>query len=142
MNLELEQLDMKTAFLHGDLKKEIYMVQPEGFKVKAKESLVCKLKKSLYDLKQVPHQWYKKFNSFMVGHGYKCTAVDQCIYIKKFTGDNFFILLLYVDDILIVGKDANLISRLKEEFSKSFDMKNLGPAQQILRIKIIRERQS
>ena len=70
LDLELEQLDVKTAFLYSDLKEEIYMDQPEGFKVKEKEHMVCKLKKkSLYGLKQAPRQWYKKFNSFMVVTG-------------------------------------------------------------------------
>jgi len=64
-NLELEQLDVKTAFLHGDLEEQIYMKQPEGFEVVGKEDHVCLLKKSLYGLKKSPRQWYKKFDSFM-----------------------------------------------------------------------------
>ena len=81
LNLELEQMDVKTAFLHGDLNEEIYMEQLEGFKVSEKENLVCKLKKRLYGLKQAPRQWYKKFDSFMVSQRYKGTAADQCVYI-------------------------------------------------------------
>ena len=66
MNLELEQLNVKIAILHGDLDEEIFMEQPEGFKVKGEENMVCKLKKSLYGLKQAPQQWYKKFDSFIM----------------------------------------------------------------------------
>ena len=140
MDLELEQLDVKTAFLHGDLKEEIYMEQPKGYEVKGKEHMVCKLKKSLYGLKQAPRQWYLKFDSFMVGQGYKRTNADPCVYIRHFSGGNFIILALYVDDMLIVGQDVTMIRRLKEDLSKSFDMKDLGPAKQILGIEIVRDR--
>ena len=64
-NLHLEQMDVKTGFLHGYLDKEIYMQQPEGFVVPSKEHMLCKLTRSLYGLKQAPRQWYKKFDSFM-----------------------------------------------------------------------------
>ena len=84
MNLELEQLDVKIAFLHGDLNEEIFMEQPEGFKVKRKENMVCKLKKSLYGFKQTPQQWYKKFNSFMMSQEYKRTFADPCVYFRRF----------------------------------------------------------
>ncbi len=67
--LYLEQLDVKTAFLHGDLKEVIYMKQPQGFIARGEEDLVCKLRKSLYDLKQAPRQWYKKFDAFMCRSG-------------------------------------------------------------------------
>ena len=70
---------MKTTFLHGDLEEEIYMVQPEGFEMKGKEHMVCRLKKSLFGLKQAPRQWYKKFESFMVGHGYTKTNANHCM---------------------------------------------------------------
>jgi len=68
--LELDQLDVKTAFLHGDLEDEIYMPQPTGFKNAEKKNMVCKLKKSLYGLKQLPRQWYKHFESFIRGKKY------------------------------------------------------------------------
>ena len=123
MNLEFEQLDVKNAFFHGDLDEEIFMEQLEGFKVKGKENMVCKLKKSLYELKEAPRQWYKKFDSFMMSQEYKRTFADPCVYVRIFHDDKFIILLLYVDDMLIVGQDADIIQKLKMELSKTFDMK-------------------
>ena len=80
MNLELEQFDVKTAFLHGDLNEEIFMKQPEGFKVKGKENMVYTIKKSLYGLKQAPRQWYKKFDYFMRVAS-KRTFANPCVYV-------------------------------------------------------------
>ena len=93
MNLELEQLNVNTAFLHSDLDEEIFMEQPE----------VCKLKKSLYGLKQAPRQWYKKFESFMMSQEYKRAFSYPCVYVRRFPDDKFIILLLYVDDMLNMG---------------------------------------
>jgi hypothetical protein len=95
-DLELEQLDVKTAFLHSELEEEVYMDQPEGFVVPGKEDLVCKLKRSLYSLKQSPRQWYKRFGSFMLAHGFKRSQYDSCVYIKFVNGSPIY-LLLYVD---------------------------------------------
>ena len=83
---------MKIVFLHGDLDEKIYMEQPEGFTIKGKKHLVCRLKKNLYGLKQTPRQWYKKFDSFMVEHGYDKTASDYCVFVKKFFDGEFIIL--------------------------------------------------
>ena len=85
------------------------MDQLEGFKVNGKENLVCKLKKSLYGRKQVPRLWYKKFDSFILNHGYNRTNTDHCVFVMKFLDGDFVILLLYVDDMLIVGQDTNKI---------------------------------
>ena len=126
-NLHLEQLDVKTTFLHGDLEEDIYIIQPEGFIVQGQENLVCKLRKSLYDLKQASRQWYKKFDIFMHRIGFKRCEVDHCCYVKFF--DNSYIILpLYVDDMLIAGSSIEEINDLKKKFSKQFAMKNLGAA--------------
>lgn len=126
-DLHLEQLDVKTTFLHGDLDENIYMVQPEGFQIAGKENLVCKLTKSLYGLKQAPRQWYLKFDSFMSRKGYKKCAMDQCCYLKDF-GSSYIILLLYVDDMLVACSNMDKINRLKEQLSEEFEMKDLGAA--------------
>ena len=80
---ELHQLDVKTAFLHGDLEETIFMEQPEGFIKKGEEGKVCQLKKSLYGLKQSSRQWYLKFDQYMLGIGFKKSSYDDCVYIKK-----------------------------------------------------------
>ena len=116
------------------------MQQPEGFEVKGKENFVCKLKKSLYGLKQAPRQWYK-FDSFMMSHGYNRTTSDHCVFTRKFSNDDF-IILLYVDDMLIIGHDSSMIDRLKRELSKSFSMKDLGSTKQILGMKVSRDRKN
>ncbi|CAL1360545.1 unnamed protein product [Linum trigynum] len=140
LNLEVEQMDVKTAFLHGDLEEEIYMEQPEGFKKEKNEDYVCRLRKSLYGLKQAPRQWYKKFESVMGEQGYMKTTSDHCVFVKKFPDGDFIILLLYVDDMLIAGQNVSKINDLKKELSKSFAMKDLGPAKQILGVRIVRDR--
>ena len=140
MNLEVEQLDVKTAFLHGDLEEEIYMQQPEEFVKRGKEHLVCRLKKTLCGLKQAPRQWYRKFDSFMTDQGYHKTQANHCVFVKKFEGGDFLILLLYVDDMLIVGRDQAKIQILKKALNRTLTMKDLGPARQILGMHIIRDR--
>lgn len=141
LDLEIEQMDVKTAFLHGDLQEEIYMEQPEGFTAKGKEEYVCKLNKSLYGLKQAPRQWYMKFESVMGEQGYIKTNTDHCVFFKRFGDDDFIILLLYVDDMLVVGRNMSRINQLKKQLSTSFDMKDLGPAEQILAMRIVRRRE-
>ncbi|KAE8695859.1 U-box domain-containing protein 31 [Hibiscus syriacus] len=137
-NLHLEQLDVKTAFLHGDLEEEIYMRQLEGFIKAGKKNLVCRLKKSLYGLKQAPRQWYKKFDSFMGSSGFTRCQADHCCYIKRFD-NSFIILLLYVDDMLVAGSNMQEIIHLKQKLSKQFAMKDLGAAKQILGMRIKRD---
>lgn len=80
--------------------------------------MVCKLTKSLYGLKQALRQWYLKFDSFMSRNGYKKCAMDQCCYLKDF-GSSYIILLLYVDDMLVVGSNMDEINRLKTQLSKT-----------------------
>ena len=103
-DMQLEEMDVKTVFLHGDLEELVYMVQPEGFIQPGQKHLVCKLRKSLYGLKQSPRQWYKRFDSYMIRIGYKRCEYDCCAYVKNLDDDDSFVfLLLYVDDMLIAA---------------------------------------
>ena len=127
-DIELEQMDVKTAFLHGSLDEEIFMAQPEGFIERGLEDNVCLLKKSLYGLKQSPRQWYLKFDEFMISHGYCISQFDSCVYYKFLSSSGGIYLLLYVDDILIACKQKEEIQKLKVELSTEFEMKDLGAA--------------
>ncbi|KAH9682249.1 hypothetical protein KPL71_027276 [Citrus sinensis] len=139
-DLHLEQLDVKTAFLHGELEEEIYMLQPEGFTEIGKENLVCRLNKSLYGLKQAPRCWYKRFDSFIMSLEYNRLGSDHCAYYKRFEDNDFIILLLYVDDMLVAGPNKDRIQELKVQLAREFEMKDLGPANKILGMQIHRDR--
>jgi hypothetical protein len=131
-------MDVKTAFLNGELEEEIYMDQPDGFAVKGQEGMVCKLLKYLYGLKQAPKQWHEKFDKTLMSVGFVVNEVDKCVYYR-FGGGEGVILCLYVDDILIFGISLNVIKEVKEFLSQNFEMKDLGEANVILNIKLVRE---
>ena len=139
-DLHLDQLDVKTAFLHGEIDEEIYMLQPEGFEEKDKKNLVCRLTKSLYGLKQAPRCWYKRFDSFIISLGYNRLNSDHCAYFKRVGDNDFIILLLYVDDMLVAGPNKDRVQELKAQLAREFDMKDLGPANKILGMQIHRDR--
>ncbi|KAK6149115.1 hypothetical protein DH2020_016640 [Rehmannia glutinosa] len=136
-NLEVHQMDVKTAFLNGDLEEEIYMEQPEGFSAPGQENKVCKLVKSLYGLKQAPKQWHEKFDNAMKECGFKINECDKCVYVKD-TENGYVILCLYVDDMLIIGSNDKIIKSTKDMLNSRFDMKDMGLADVILGIKISR----
>jgi hypothetical protein len=138
-DFEVEQMDVKTTFLHGDLEEEIYMKQPEGYVVKGKKELVCKLEKSLYGLKQSPRMWYQKFDTYMLGLGFTRSKEDHCVYFKLI-GDHLIYLVLYVDDMMLIGNNKEIIQDVKTQLSSKFDMKDLGASNFILGMEIKRDR--
>ena len=138
-DLELQQMDVKTTFLNGELEEEVYMKQPEGFPSSDGEQLVCKLKKSIYGLKQASRQWYLKFHNIISSFGFVENVMDQCIYLKV-SGSKVCFLVLYVDDILLATNDKGLLHEVKQFLSKNFDMKDMGEASYVIGIKIHRDR--
>lgn len=141
LDLELEQMDVKTAFLHGELEEDLNMTQPEGFEDKKHPDYVCLLKKSLYGLKQSPRQWNKKFDQVMRSQGFIRSEHDSCVYTRELSEGNYIYLLLYVDDMLIAAKDISEVKYLKSQLSSMFEMKDLGPARRILGMDIVRDRE-
>ena len=138
-NWELQQLDVKTAFLRGELEETILMSQPEGFTVPGSEGKVCRLKKSLYGLKQSSRQWYKRFDH-MIKSGFRRSLYDSCIYIKERDGKTTTYLPLYVDDMLIADVDKGVIADIKADLRRDFEMKELGDAMRIMGMDITRDR--
>ena len=93
-DFELKLLDVKTTFLHGELKEDIYMLLPEGFLVSSKDDYVYLLKKSIYGLKQSPRQWYMIFDSFMISYNFRRCTYDNCVYFRRCDDESFVYLLL------------------------------------------------
>jgi hypothetical protein len=137
-DLELHQMDVKTAFLNGDIDETIYMVQSENFVSDDAKQMVCKLKKSIYGLKQASRQWYYKFHQVIISYGFEMNLVDDCIY-HKFSGSKYIFLVLYMDDILLASDDIDLLHETKRFPARNFEMKDLGDASFVLGIQIHRD---
>jgi hypothetical protein len=121
---KLHQMDVKTTFLNAEVEQEVYIEQPEGFMIHGKESHVCKLKKSLYRLKQALRAWYGRIDNFLQSLGFTKSIKDPNLYIKIIR-NHPVILVLYVDDLFLTGEE-NLIAQTKRELLAEFEMKDLG----------------
>ena len=139
-NLEwpLHQLDIKNAFLNGELKEEVYMTLPPGFE-KGRVDQVCKLKKSLYGLKQSPRAWFDRFSKVLKSEGYKQGLSDHTMFVKTEEGKKC-ILIVYVDDIILTGDHIEEISRIKVALGKEFEVKDLGNLKYFLGMEVARSR--
>jgi hypothetical protein len=131
------QLDVKNAFLHGDLQEEVYMEIPHGFENSLTVGKVCRLKKSLYGLKQSPRAWFDRFRRAVCDMGYSQCNADHTVFFKH-RESSITILAVYVDDIVITGDDIEEIKCLKEKLGKAFEVKDLGPLRYFLGIEIAR----
>ena len=138
LDLELYQMDVKTAFLNGELDEEIYMDQPEGFETKGQERKVCKLRRSIYGLKQSSRQWYFRFHRAIISNEFTMVEEDHCVYVKR-SKKSFLILSLYVDDILLAENDKEMIVTTKVWLSSNFEMRDIREASYVLGVKILRD---
>ena len=132
-------MDVKIAFLNGNLEEDVYMIQPEGFVDSNNAGKICKLKKSIYGLKQASRSWNIHFDEVVKGFGFHQNEEEPCVY-KKESGSAVVFLILYVDDILLIGNDIPMLQSVKTSLNNSFSMKDLGEAEYILGIKIYRDR--
>ena len=120
---EVHHMDVKSAFLHGDLKEEIYMEQPQGYIYKS--SLVFRLKKYFYGLKQAPRAWYAKMDSFLLSIGFIRRKSDPNVYLLQHD-DSLFLIVPYVDDLLMIGNLTSAIDSEKSTLHDRFSMTDLG----------------
>ena len=122
------QMDVKTAYLNAPIDCDIYIQQPEGFEKVGKngETLVCKLKKSLYGLKQSGRNWNNMLHSYLYEEGFTQSLADPCVYTRNSNADGLIILIIWVDDIIISATSLDLLMSVKEALCRKFKMKDLG----------------
>jgi hypothetical protein len=135
---DIEALDVETAYLYGSLDEEIYMDQPEGYIKKGQERKVCGLLKSLYGLKQLALQWNKEIHKALVNLGFTRTRSDAGVYFKFIEAD-IIVIVIYVDDVLLMGSDKKMLKKHKEDFMKVFETRDLGEAKKYLGMRITRD---
>nr|GEY34820.1 putative RNA-directed DNA polymerase [Tanacetum cinerariifolium] len=135
----LYQFDVKNAFLHGELKEEVYMEAPQGFTDRFTKGEVCLLKKSLYGLKQSPRAWFGRFTLAMNKYGFKQSNSDHTLFLKR-RGNLITCLIIYVDDMIITGDDKEEIAKLRKSLFTEFEMKDLGKLKYFLGIEVLRSK--
>jgi hypothetical protein len=133
----IQQLDISNAFLHGCLTEEVYMEQPPGFVDTQHSTFVCKLHKAIYGLKQASRAWYTRLSQFLLDLGFTASLVDTSLFIH-ISGSIKNFLLIYVDDIIVKGTHASLISALISRMQQEFPVKDLGPLSYFLGIQATR----
>ncbi|GKC32579.1 retrovirus-related pol polyprotein from transposon TNT 1-94, partial [Tanacetum coccineum] len=135
---KIYQFDVKSAFLNGDLKEEVYVTQPPGFESKTKTVKVLRLNKALNGLKQAPRAWYSKINEFFHNNGFERSPHEPTLYNKKQGINDLLIVSLYVDDMIYTSSSPQLIHDFQVSMKKMFDMTDLGELQYFLGLEVIR----
>jgi Reverse transcriptase (RNA-dependent DNA polymerase)/Integrase core domain/gag-polypeptide of LTR copia-type len=133
----LFQMDVKNAFLQGELEEEVYMELPPGLQVDNEEKIVCRLKKAIYGLKQSPRTWYGRLSNTLFKGGFKRSGADSSMFTQV-TQRGLVVILIYVDDLVITGSDLEGINDLKKHLKQEFDIKDLGILKYFLGIEVAR----
>ena len=135
----MTSIDVKTAFLYGELDEELFMEQPEGFAVKGQEHKVFRLKRALYGLKQAALQWWKALDKSMERLGFRRTKSDSRIFILTNSSGPCVIVIVYINDTIFMGPDRQLVQSKKASFMKEWDCQDLGDTKEFLWMKIHRQ---
>jgi transposase InsO family protein len=132
---EVFQLDVKSAFLHGELKEEVFVEQPEGFVKKGEEEKVYRLKKALYGLKQAPRAWYSRIEAYFIREKFERCSSEHTLFTKS-KGGKFLIVSLYVDDLIFTGNNRSMCDEFKNSMMLEFDMSDLGKMKHFLGVEV------
>ncbi|RVW35073.1 Retrovirus-related Pol polyprotein from transposon TNT 1-94 [Vitis vinifera] len=140
LDWSLHQLDVKNVFLNGDLKEEVYMDIPAGLETTSNFNKVCRLRKSLYGLKQSPRAWFERFTKVVKGYRFVQCQSDHTLFVKHFPEGKLAIIIVYVDDIILTGDHEEKIDLLKKLLTKEFEIKDLGNLKYFLGMEIARSK--
>ncbi|CAN1345572.1 Retrovirus-related Pol polyprotein from transposon RE1 [Linum perenne] len=132
---ELRQLDINNAFLNGDLQEEVYMTQPKGFEHPTQPHHVCRLRKAIYGLKQVPRAWFNKLKGYLVTHGFKPCQSDPSLFVYHSSTVTSYVLV-YVDDLILTSNSTTFIKNFITKLDHAFALKDLGKLHQFLGLDI------
>lgn len=139
LDLEMLQVNIRTAYLYGDVEEELNMKQPEGYAVKGKENLVCRLQKSIYDLKQSDRNWNDKLNKALVKMGFVRSSSDPNLYVLR-KQSSYSLLLVYVDDILMASNSKQLLTVVKGLLESEFELSEAAEPSYCLGLEIFRDK--
>lgn len=136
MNMVIHQLDVSNAFLYADIEGDVYMKATPDFQLP--EGYCFKLKKSLYGLRSSPRSWWKTLDKFIRSMHFKPCVLDPCLYYQ-YKGDELILLTIYyVDDILVLGRDVNIVKDIKAQLCARFDTKDMGEMEHFLNVRVTR----
>lgn len=133
------QLDIKSAFLHGELSEEVYVEQPKGYVQKDDFQKVYKLKKALYGLKQAPRAWFSCVEAHFMNEGSEKCHNKHTLFTKTSREGKILIVILYVDDLKFTGNDELMFLEFKNSMVREFDMTDLGKMRYFLGVEVQQE---
>ena len=134
----MHQMDVKNAFLHGELQEEVYVEQPPGYVDPGHPDYVCRLCKAFYGLKQAPRAWRDRIVEYLVSVGFCRAHVDHSLYVHE-SDAGIVVITIHVDDLIIVGDNAIEIDRVKCLLKEEFEMKDLGELRYFVGIEVIKK---
>lgn len=138
-NWQIFQLDVKSAFLHGELNEDVYVEQPRGYEKKGSEHLVYKLHKALYGLKQAPRAWFSRIEAHFIDEGFQRCDSEQTLFTKRSKEGKIIIVSVYVDDLIFTGNCKIMMSEFKSSMLREFEMSDLGKMRFFLGIEVLQK---